>query len=61
MKKSDIAKVTPSELDESLSKKGQSMSDKTLLGEDFVVCTVCGHKNPKNTGLCEMCSNYLFV
>lgn len=25
-----------------------------------VICKVCGHKNPNNTGMCEMCSNYLF-
>lgn len=28
--------------------------------DDTVLCPVCGHKNPKNAGLCEMCSNYLF-
>ena len=27
---------------------------------DTVVCQVCGHKNPKDTGMCVMCSNYLF-
>ena len=26
----------------------------------YVQCVVCGHKNPANVGLCEMCSNYLF-
>ena len=24
-----------------------------------IVCDVCGHKNPENTSMCEMCSNYL--
>ncbi|MCX4362483.1 MAG: hypothetical protein OSJ74_03720, partial [Clostridia bacterium] len=28
--------------------------------EELVVCTLCGHKNSKNAGLCVMCSNYLF-
>ena len=28
--------------------------------EEMVVCEVCGHQNPKNAGLCAMCSNYLF-
>ena len=27
--------------------------------EKVIVCDVCGHKNPDNTALCEMCSNYL--
>ena len=29
--------------------------------KDLVQCPVCGHKNPPNVGLCEMCSCYLFV
>ena len=28
---------------------------------DFVLCMMCGHKNKTGTGLCEMCSNYLFI
>lgn len=28
--------------------------------ENLVLCKVCGHQNPRNTGMCEMCSNYLF-
>ena len=29
--------------------------------EEYVICKVCGHKNKSSDGLCEMCSNYLFV
>lgn len=29
-------------------------------GDELIACEVCGHKNPKSTGICEMCSNYLF-
>ena len=25
-----------------------------------VICKVCGHKNTGDTGMCAMCSNYLF-
>lgn len=25
-----------------------------------IVCEVCGHSNPAENALCEMCSNYLF-
>ena len=25
-----------------------------------VICKVCGHPNPKDAGMCAMCSNYLF-
>ena len=28
---------------------------------EYIQCFVCGHKNPVNTGICEMCSNYLFI
>ena len=28
---------------------------------EYIQCFVCGHKNPLNTGICEMCSNYLFT
>ena len=28
--------------------------------QTYVQCIVCGHKNPIDVGLCEMCSNYLF-
>ena len=28
--------------------------------QTYIVCDMCGHKNPENTALCEMCSNYLF-
>lgn len=28
--------------------------------ETLVTCEVCGHQNPKNAGMCAMCSNYLF-
>lgn len=24
-----------------------------------VICEVCGHGNPTNVGLCQMCSSYL--
>lgn len=24
-----------------------------------IVCDMCGHTNPPNTGICEKCSNYL--
>lgn len=27
---------------------------------ELVTCAVCGHQNPKDAGLCVMCSNYLF-
>ena len=27
--------------------------------ETIIVCDVCGHKNPENTAMCVMCSNYL--
>ncbi len=27
--------------------------------EEAIICDVCGHANPKSTGLCKMCSNYL--
>ena len=27
---------------------------------EFITCQVCGHKNTIDTGLCVMCSNYLF-
>lgn len=37
-----------------------SLEVKLPSNEDLVVCKVCGHKNPKNAGLCAMCSNYLF-
>ena len=29
--------------------------------KEYIQCFVCGHKNPPNTGICEMCSNYLFT
>ena len=25
----------------------------------FISCDVCGHANPEEASLCEMCSNYL--
>lgn len=25
-----------------------------------VICEVCGHGNPTNVGLCQMCSSYLY-
>lgn len=37
-----------------------SLDVKLPNNNDLVVCQVCGHKNPRNTGMCEMCSNYLF-
>lgn len=37
-----------------------SLEVKLPNNDNLVVCKVCGHKNPRNTGLCEMCSNYLF-
>ena len=27
--------------------------------ERVIICDMCGHKNPEDTALCEMCSNYL--
>ena len=27
--------------------------------EQVIVCEVCGHKNPEDTAICVMCSNYL--
>lgn len=27
----------------------------------YIQCFICGHKNPANVGICEMCSNYLFT
>lgn len=27
--------------------------------QKYIVCDMCGHKNPEYTALCEMCSNYL--
>ena len=27
--------------------------------EKVIVCEMCGHKNPEDTAMCEMCSNYL--
>lgn len=29
--------------------------------DEKTLCFVCGHKNPKNTFMCEMCSNYLIT
>ena len=29
--------------------------------QKFIVCEVCGHKNPEHTAMCEMCSNYLKI
>lgn len=26
-----------------------------------IVCEVCGHVNSADSGICEMCSNYLFT
>lgn len=28
--------------------------------DERIVCEVCGHSNPADNALCEMCSNYLF-
>lgn len=25
----------------------------------YVICDVCGHRNPEDVALCKMCSNYL--
>ena len=27
----------------------------------YRVCDVCGHSNPDNIAICEMCSNYLLL
>ncbi|MBR2623271.1 MAG: hypothetical protein IKD15_03505 [Clostridia bacterium] len=27
--------------------------------EKVIVCDICGHKNPEDTAMCVMCSNYL--
>lgn len=27
--------------------------------KEFVLCEMCGHSNPIDTAICEMCSNYL--
>lgn len=27
--------------------------------QKYIVCDMCGHKNPEHTAMCEMCSNYL--
>ena len=27
--------------------------------QKFIVCDMCGHKNPEYTAMCEKCSNYL--
>lgn len=29
--------------------------------DEKTICFVCGHRNPKNTFMCEMCSNYLIT
>ncbi len=29
--------------------------------DEKTICCVCGHANPKNTFMCEMCSNYLIM
>ena len=40
---------------------GGSLSFKVDLPQnDYVTCEICGHQNPPNAGLCEMCSAYLF-
>lgn len=28
---------------------------------EYIQCFICGHKNPPDTGICVMCSNYLFT
>ena len=28
---------------------------------EYVQCFICGHTNPPGTGLCQMCSAYLFI
>ena len=39
---------------------GKMSLEVDLPRDEYVICKVCGHTNPKNAGLCEMCSNYLF-
>lgn len=36
------------------------MTPQGVVEEEFVICKVCGHPNPSATGVCEMCSNYLY-
>ena len=45
---------------ENVDKKRISLEVEVPTNDDLIVCKVCGHKNPKSTGICEMCSNYIF-
>ena len=27
--------------------------------EKYIICDMCGHANPENKAMCDMCSNYL--
>ena len=27
--------------------------------KEFILCDMCGHSNPIDTAICEMCSNYI--
>ena len=51
----------PSEVTEESKLEGKVNLSIDLPQQDYVVCVVCGHKNKKEVGICEMCSNYLFV
>ena len=42
------------------SSGGKMSFEIDLPKDDYVTCIVCGHKNSKQNGICEMCSNYLF-
>ena len=44
--------------DEKIGKMDLSID---IPNKEYVICKVCGHKNKPDTGICEMCSNYLFI
>ena len=49
-----------SSLNANTSPSGKMSFEIDLPKDDCIICRVCGHSNPKQTGICVMCSNYLF-
>ena len=55
----DTQKSNAKIIEETLSNKEKVPVVYSVEKPEFIVCEMCGHKNPEKTAICNNCSNYI--
>ena len=56
----DLHKEKKSWISETGNDKTEQSDPESVVTDDAVICRSCGHKNPKDTVVCEECGDFLF-